>query len=71
MRSIWLVVPETKNLTLEEMDILFGSQGTAEADRERMREVNREVGLEELVRQGSVSHAEKTEVLPEKTEHTV
>ncbi|KAB2579831.1 Polyol transporter 5 [Lasiodiplodia hormozganensis] len=68
---IWLVVPETKNLTLEEMDILFGSQGTAEADRERMREVNREVGLEELVRQGSVSHAEKTEVLPEKTEHTV
>ncbi|KAL1621912.1 hypothetical protein SLS56_008990 [Neofusicoccum ribis] len=67
---IWLVVPETKNLTLEEMDILFGSQGTAEADRERMREVNREVGLEELVRGGSISHAEKQEVLPEKNEHS-
>ncbi|KAL1646306.1 hypothetical protein SLS58_003263 [Diplodia intermedia] len=67
---IWLYVPETKNLTLEEMDILFGSQGTAEADKERMREVNREVGLEDLIRQGSVGHAEKSEVLPEKAEHT-
>ncbi|EKG21131.1 Sugar/inositol transporter [Macrophomina phaseolina MS6] len=67
---IWLFVPETKNLTLEEMDILFGSEGTAEADKERMREVNREVGLEELVRGGSVSHAEKQEVLPEKNEIT-
>lgn len=61
--SIWLVVPETKSLTLEEMDILFGSQGTAEADKERMREVNREVGLEELVRGGSVSYGEKQEVV--------
>ena len=28
---IWLYVPETKRLTLEEMDILFGSRGVAEA----------------------------------------
>ena len=28
---VWLVVPETKRLTLEEMDILFGSVGTAQA----------------------------------------
>ena len=28
---IWLFVPETKRLTLEEMDVLFGSQGVAEA----------------------------------------
>ena len=28
---IWLVVPETKRLTLEEMDVLFGSRGVAEA----------------------------------------
>ncbi|OJD29504.1 quinate permease [Diplodia corticola] len=68
---IWLYVPETKNLTLEEMDILFGSQGTAEADKERMKEVNREVGLEDLVRGGSTGHAEKTEVLHEKAEHTI
>ena len=28
---VWLVVPETKRLTLEEMDVLFGSVGAAEA----------------------------------------
>lgn len=28
---IWLYVPETKRLTLEEMDVLFGSLGVAEA----------------------------------------
>ena len=28
---IWLYVPETKRLTLEEMDVLFGSVGVANA----------------------------------------
>lgn len=28
---MWLVVPETKRLTLEEMDVLFGSVGVAVA----------------------------------------
>ena len=28
---IWLSVPETKRLTLEEMDLIFGSVGVAEA----------------------------------------
>ncbi|KAF2459811.1 MFS sugar transporter-like protein [Lineolata rhizophorae] len=46
---VWLVVPETKSLTLEEMDLIFGSPGTAEADAERMREINRELGLDDLV----------------------
>ncbi|PVH68455.1 general substrate transporter [Cadophora sp. DSE1049] len=47
---IWFYVPETKRLTLEEMDVIFGSEGTAQADFERMEEVNREIGLDALLR---------------------
>lgn len=42
---IWFFVPETKRLTLEEMDVIFGSEGTARADAQRMEEINREIGL--------------------------
>ena len=41
-------MPETKRLTLEEMDILFGSAGVAVADQERMQEIHREIGLDSL-----------------------
>ena len=54
---IWIFFPETKNLSLEEMDILFGSVGVASADAERMREINKEVGLEDVVRGNSVSQS--------------
>lgn len=37
------------------MDIIFGSQGVAAADTERMREIAREVGLEQAVRSLSVT----------------
>ncbi|RFU33793.1 hypothetical protein B7463_g2531, partial [Scytalidium lignicola] len=47
---IWFFVPETKRLTLEEMDVIFGSQGTAQADFERMEEIEREIGLDVLLR---------------------
>jgi len=44
---IWLFVPETKGLSLEEMDTVFGdSIGTAIADRERMTKINRSLGLD-------------------------
>lgn len=42
---IYFFVPETKRRTLEEMDAVFGSEGTAAADVERMREINDEIGL--------------------------
>ena len=42
---IWFFVPETKRLSLEEMDIIFGSEGTALKDQERMAEINQEIGL--------------------------
>ncbi len=39
------IVPETKQLTLEEMDLVFGSSGVAAADQERMTQINAEIGL--------------------------
>jgi hypothetical protein len=49
---IWFYVPETKRLTLEEMDVIFGSEGVAQADFERMEEINKEIGLDALLRRG-------------------
>ena len=33
------------SLTLEEMDLVFGSSGVAAEDQARMREINDEIGL--------------------------
>lgn len=66
---IWIFFPETKGLSLEEMDSLFGSVGFAAADEERMREINKEVGLEDAVRGNSVSHnIDEKPVVEEKKE---
>ncbi|ORY57771.1 general substrate transporter [Pseudomassariella vexata] len=75
---IWFFVPETKRLTLEEMDIIFGSEGTAQADFERMEEINLEIGLTAMLRDmnGGSSHpdvgdekqAAQTEKIGEHTE---
>ena len=40
-----LFVPETKGLSLEEMDEVFGSVGLAAADQARQDEINRRIGL--------------------------
>jgi hypothetical protein len=56
---IWFFVPETKRLTLEEMDIVFGSSGVAAADQERMEQINREVGLDRKIRGENTPPSEK------------
>lgn len=52
------------------MDILFGSAGAAAADAERMREIAREVGLEDVIKGGSVSApgVNEPKILDEKAE---
>jgi len=52
-------VPETKRLTLEEMDVIFGSEGTAQADYERMDEINKEIGLDAILRHDMSGSGEK------------
>jgi MFS family permease len=44
---VWLLVPETKNRTLEELDIYFGGDNNsiAVADRERMRRIEESLGI--------------------------
>ncbi|KIW07733.1 uncharacterized protein PV09_01663 [Verruconis gallopava] len=49
---IWWFVPETKSLSLEEMDIVFGSVGIAARDREIMNEINVELGLASFAETG-------------------
>jgi hypothetical protein len=52
---IYFVLPETKGLSLEEMDILFGSVGVAGREKERWREVHEEVGLGALLARAGVT----------------
>ncbi|KAI9830362.1 MAG: hypothetical protein M1819_005743 [Sarea resinae] len=44
---VWLLVPETKNKTLEELDVYFGADegSIAVADRARMQRINESLGL--------------------------
>jgi hypothetical protein len=60
-------------LLLGVQDVIFGSEGTAQADFERMEEINREIGLTAMLQDmedGSnsptVAGEKKDEVLAEK-----
>ncbi|KAH6663431.1 sugar transporter [Halenospora varia] len=66
---VWLLVPETKNKTLEELDVYFGGDNSsiAAADRARMQRIEESLGLagvqnlEDLKREkglGSEEHQE-------------
>ncbi|KAL1878951.1 hypothetical protein Plec18167_004246 [Paecilomyces lecythidis] len=62
---IWFFTPETSKLTLEEMDSAFGSSGVAEADRERMMVINREIGLDntiEMIMKGALTAEDKPSI---------
>ncbi|KAI0775288.1 general substrate transporter [Trametes elegans] len=43
---IWFLVPETKGLSLEEMDEIFGSAGMAAGEQERLLAIERRIGLD-------------------------
>ena len=62
---IWFYCPETKQLTLEEMDIIFGSSSVAAEDAQRMADINKELGLDRVVHGGSEGSPEKEVETPD------
>ncbi|KAL2808872.1 sugar transporter [Aspergillus granulosus] len=67
---IWWFAPETKDKTLEELDIYFGGgqESIAEADRARMQRINEQLGLagvekvEDLVNEKGAVHDELRDI---------
>ncbi len=50
-------------------DIIFGSEGTSQADFERMEEINNEIGLTAMIRSGIATGEPQPEKEAEKVEH--
>lgn len=62
---VWFFVPETKNKTLEEMDMVFGSI-TAQKDQDSLAAIREEVGLTQLLRGDGVVTPVESELVGEK-----
>lgn len=60
---VYFVIPETKGKTLEEMDMVFGSQ-TGERDAALLREAQGDVGLTRYLRGGRASDAYQMDKYP-------
>ena len=52
---VYFLVPETKGLTLEEMDELFGDTGFAQADLALKQRIEKDIGLTALLHGGDES----------------
>jgi hypothetical protein len=64
---IYFAVPETKNLTLEEMDEVFGDEaGNAIEDRNRLLRIYTELGLlgDDIFEEKPMPSSENVEVEP-------
>lgn len=61
---VWKFMPETKDKTLEELDVYFGGDesGIAAKDRERMQRINQSLGLEGVERPEDLKSGEATHI---------
>lgn len=62
---VWLVVPETKDKTLEELDVYFGGDGStlAAEDRARMERINRDLGSDDIHTLDDIDIKEKSDAV--------
>ncbi|KAL2823164.1 general substrate transporter [Aspergillus cavernicola] len=63
---VFFLVPETKQLSLEEMDVIFGNEGTAAADFDRQAEISREIVLDMALARFADRHGVEYEGVEEK-----
>ncbi|KAH8929561.1 general substrate transporter [Atractiella rhizophila] len=67
---VWWFVPETRQSSLEEMDIVFGDTSRSSAqDQARLARINDEIGLTKLIEVGYDKSKESAELEPNDEKH--